>query len=184
MGQPVGFRLLLQGVAVPRSGSHNQHQTAGAPSLGACRGGAAPSRGGARSPQGALLPGRERSPGRAPPRADPPRRWLQLTAPAGPGRPRALLPRGRCSRPLQRAAVRGLPGPRARSAPLLPSPAPRLRPEERPREPGMGRTRATRPKEVARRGLPKVTRSAQAELPRPPEWNAGRGRRPLPASFP
>lgn len=48
----------------------------------------------------------------------------------------------------------------------------------------MGRTRATLPGEVARRGLPKVTQSAQAELPRPPKQRAGRGRRPLPASFP
>lgn len=99
------------GGSIPGSGSPNQHQTAWAPSLGARHGGAAPSRGGARSPQGALLPGAGKVPRAGAPRADPPSRRLPLTAPAGPGRPRVLLPGERCARPLQRAAVRGLLGP-------------------------------------------------------------------------
>lgn len=115
-----GFRPFLDsGSAKPRSGTHNQHQTAPAPRLGVRHEGAAPSRGGAGAPQAAsctaqrvLLPERERSPGRAPPRADPPSRGVPLTAPAHPREtPRLVVPRERCAQPLQRAAARGLLGP-------------------------------------------------------------------------
>lgn len=80
------------------------------------------------------------------------------------------------------ARARPLPGPRAQAAG---SPAPGALPsgrlplidsgrEERPRAPRMGRD-VQRPREVAQRGLAKVTRSAQTELPRPPRVESGEG---------
>lgn len=130
--------------------------------------------------QRALLPERERSPGQATPRVHPPLRGIQLTEPSSPCEtPLMVVPGKRCAGPLQRAACAGCWVPSSRSALLLPSPALRLRREERPRAPRMGRNCAACPREVAQGGLPKVTRTAQAELPDRPERRAGRRRRSL-----
>lgn len=128
--------------------------------------------------QRALLPERERSPGQATPRVHPPRRGIQLTEPSSPCEtPLMVVPGERCAGPLQRAACAGCWVPSSRSALLLPSPALRLRREERPRAPRMGRNCAACPREVAQGGLPKVTRIARAERPDRPERRAGRRRR-------
>lgn len=100
--------------------------------------------------QRALLPERERSPGQATPRVQPPRRGIQLTEPSSPCEtPLVVVPGERCAGPLQRAACAGCWVPSSRSA-LLPSPALRLWREERPRAPRMGRNCAACPREVAR----------------------------------
>lgn len=152
---------------MPGSGSHNRHQTVPAPSLGLGTG-APPPRvvalgplrqwlGGGSAPAGA-----GKVPRASAPACRPACRGIQLTAPGSPGETRSMVvpgvskgpPCARCS------------GRCARSAPLLPSPAHQLQPEERPRAPRMGRNCAALLREVAQRGLPKVTRSAPAELPR------------------
>lgn len=177
----------LPGSVMPGIGSNNQHQTVSASSLPARHGGAAPSRGGSRSPKAAAAR-RERSclGGKGPQGRRirvPPHCEIPLTAPTDPREtPRVVVP-----------AERGRPAsPKGRRAPAAECRAPRtLRSSGVPRSDSSGRsaperlewaqTRAARSQEGAQGGLPKVSESAQAELPRRPEWRAGRGRRSPPS---
>lgn len=177
----------LPGSVMPGIGSNNQHQTVSASSLPARHGGAAPSRGGSRSPKAAAAR-RERSclGGKGPQGRRirvPPHCEIPLTAPTDPREtPRVVVP-----------AERGRPAsPKGRRAPAAECRAPRtLRSSGVPRSDSSGRsaperlgwaqTRAAGSQEGAQGGLPKVSESAQAELPRRPEWRAGRGRRSPPS---